>query len=141
LGRWWLYLWGVVALGLIALVFFLPFKWWALLAAAGFGTMESIGLHDSHDPYPPLTHVIRKYVPRWAAFTAIYGFAGAAGAVWFKVGKPWRLGAMLALLGWLTTHFDVTFDDEKVAEERLKRQRIRAGLARVLPLKPKAPSG
>jgi hypothetical protein len=129
------HLWGVVALGLIALVFFLPVKWWALAAAGGFGVMEGIGLHNPNDPYPPLTHVIRQYVPRWAAFTAIYGFTGAAGGVWFRVSSPERLGALFALLGWFTTHFDVTFDKDKVIEERIKRQRIIAGVARVLPFK------
>jgi hypothetical protein len=108
--RWWLWLWGVVAVGLIALAFLVPFKRWALAVVIGFGTMEAIGLIRRNDAYPPLTHVIRRYVPRWFAFTAIYGFVGAAGGVWLGFPHPVRLGLLFALLGWLTTHFDVTFD-------------------------------
>src|SRR5215211_8323087 len=105
--RWWLYLWGVVAVTLLVLVFFLPFGWWAGAAAVGFGTLEGIGLWRANDAYPPLTHVIRRYVPRWVAFTAIYGFAGGAGGVWLGFPYPGRSALLFALLGWLTSHFDV----------------------------------
>jgi len=77
--------------------------------------------------------VIHKYVPRWLAFTAIYGFMGAAGAVWFDVRKPWRLALFAALLGWLTTHFDVTFDEDKLVQERDKNARLRSAAKRLFP--------
>jgi hypothetical protein len=128
---WWLWLWGAVAVGLIVATFFVPFKWWAVAAAGGFGTMEGIGLIRAHDPYPPLTHVIHRYVPRWLAFSAIYGFTGAAGSVWLHLSRPGRLGALFALLGWFTTHFDVTFDQTKVNEERAKRRRLIGGAVRL----------
>jgi hypothetical protein len=128
--RWWVWLWGAVAVVLIALTFFIPFKWWAGAAVAGFGTMEAIGLLRPNDPYPPLTHVIRRYVPRWAAFTAIYGFTGAAGSVWLTISKPQRLGPLFALLGWFTTHFDVTFDSDLEHQERAKRQQLIAKVFR-----------
>lgn len=133
--RWWLWLWGIVAIALLVLVFLLPFRWWAIAAGLGFGTLEGIGLARPGDAYPPLTQVIHKYVPRWVAFTAIYGFMGAAGAVWFSVRKPWRLALFSALLGWLTTHFDVTFDDDKLEQERHKNERLRAGAKRLMPFK------
>jgi hypothetical protein len=132
--QWWLWLWGIVAITLLALVFVIPFRWWAVAAGVGFGTLEGIGVVRD-DRYPPLTHVIHKYVPRWAAFTAIYGFMGGAGAVWFGVRKPWRLALFAALLGWLTTHFDVTFDDDKLRQERAKNQRLMAGAKRLVPFK------
>jgi hypothetical protein len=122
--RWWLWLWGVVALGLIGLIFVWPFKWWALVAVIGFGTMEGVGLVHTNDPYPPLTHVIRRFVPRWIAFTAIYGFTGAAGSVWLRISRPQKLGTLFALLGWFTTHFDVTFDETKTGEERAKYKKL-----------------
>jgi hypothetical protein len=122
--RWWLWLWGAVATGLLAAVFLIEFKWWAICAAIGFGVMEGVGLLRPHDPYPPLTQVIHKFVPRWVAFTAIYGFVGAAGGVWFKFPRPYRLAAIFALLGWLTTHFDTTFSERKTLEERSKYRRI-----------------
>lgn len=128
--RWWIYLWALVAAGLIVMIFLLPFKWWAFATVLGFGTMETIGLMRRDDAYPPLTHVIRNYVPRWAAFTAIYGYTGAAGGVWFGFPRPERLGALFALLGWFTTHFDVAFDREKECQERVKNQRLLGKLMR-----------
>jgi len=130
--RWWLYLWGLVAVGLIAATFFIPFYWWAVAAGIGFGVMEGVGLLREGDPYPPLTHVIHRYVPRWVAFPAIYGFTGAAGSVWLHLSRPGRLGALFALLGWFTTHFDVTFDETKVAEERQKRHLLYRGLSKAI---------
>src|SRR5438128_2516686 len=121
--RWWLWLWGTVAIGLLVAAFLVPFKWWAVAAAAGFGAMEGYGLAHPNDAYPPLTQVIRRYVPRWVAFSAIYGFTGAAGATWLKLPHPARLGLLFALLGWFTAHFDVTFDDDVLQEERAKLRR------------------
>ena len=126
--RWWLWLWAAVAVALIALFFVMPLKWWAVAALAGFGTMEGIGLIRPDDPYPPLTHVIRRYVPRWAAFTTIYGFAGGAGGVWLGFAHPGRSALLFALLGWLTSHFDVTFDEAREARERAKNRRLLLGV-------------
>jgi hypothetical protein len=129
--RWWLWLWGVVAVGLLVLVFLIPFRWWAVAAGVGFGVLEGVGLR-ADDPYPPLTHVIHRYVPRSLAFTAIYGFMGGAAGVWFKIPRPWRVALFAALLGWLTTHFDVTFDEDTLQQERRKNQRLRAGAKRLM---------
>ena len=124
--RWWLWLWGAVAVGLIVLALtpVLSFKWWAVAALIGFGSMEGYGLYRPNDPYPPLTQVIRRYVPRWAAFPAIYGITAAAGAVWLEFPQPARLGLLFALVGWLTTHFETTFDEKAVEEERDKLERL-----------------
>lgn len=130
--RWWLWLWGGVALALIALIFVLSFKWWSMAALAGFGSMEAMGLVSRNDEYPPLTHVIRRFVPRWVAFTAIYGVTGAAGAVWLELSDPARLGLLFALLGWFTTHFDVAFDESKCRQESAKYAMLRRGAARAL---------
>jgi hypothetical protein len=127
---WWLWLWGVVAVTLIVLVFVLPFKWWALAALVSFGKMEALGLLRPNDPYPPLTQVIRKYVPRWVAYTLIYGCTGGAGATWFKFPHPVQLALLVGLLGWFTAHFDVAFDDAAAGEERAKYQRVAALLPR-----------
>src|SRR5439155_24466920 len=94
-----------------------------------FGTLGGVGLVRPDDPYPSLTHVIRRFVPRWVAFTAIYGFTGAAGSVWLRISTPLRLGALFALLGWFTTHFSVAFDTTKALEEHTKYQML-AGAAK-----------
>jgi hypothetical protein len=122
--RWWIYPWALVAMALVGLVFVLSFRWWVVAATAGFGTMETLGLVRRDDAYPPLTHVIRDYVPRWLAFPVIYGFTGAAGAEWLGFGRVIELGALFALLGWFTTHFDVAFDSGKEAQERAKNRRL-----------------
>jgi len=121
---WWIWLWGVVAIALIVLIFLIPFKWWALAALIGFGTMEGIGLVNPDDAYPPLTQVIRRYVPRWVAFTLIFGIWGGAGATWFHAPHPLRAGLLVGLLGWFNAHFDVTFDDRAIREEREKYRRL-----------------
>jgi hypothetical protein len=118
-----------VAIALLVLVFFLPFRWWALAAAAGFGAMEGIGLWRADDAYPPLTHVIRRYVPRWVAFTAICGFTGAAGGVWLGFARPARLFGLLALLGWFTTHFDVAYDERRERGTGQEREALAAAAA------------
>jgi hypothetical protein len=131
--RWWIWLWGIVAVGLIVSLRFLPFLHWAVAAGIGFGLMEGLGLLRPHDPYPPLTQVIHKYVPRWVAFSAIYGITGGAAGLWFHFSHPIRLGAVVALLGWFTAHFDVTFDEQTTLQERAKYQTLARGLARALP--------
>ena len=121
--RWWLWLWGVVAVVLIALVFLLPFEVWALLALIGFGTMEGIGLFVGGE-YPPLTQVIRRYSPRWVAFSLIFGITGGAGATWLEASHPLRIAALVGLLGWFIAHFDVTYDDSAIREEQTKYDRV-----------------
>jgi hypothetical protein len=124
--RWWLWLWGGVAVGLIVLALtpVLSFKEWAAAALVGFGSMEGIGLYKADDRYPPLTQVIRQFVPRWAAFPAIYGITAAAGGVWLHFSQPHRLGLLFALVGWLSTHFDTAFDGRAALEEREKLARV-----------------
>jgi hypothetical protein len=44
--------------------------------------------------------------------------------VWLRFPNPARLGLLFALVGWLTTHFDTTFDDRATQEERHKLERL-----------------
>ncbi len=113
---WWLWLWGGVSVVLIVLAFLLPFKRWAVAAVIGFGSMETIGLVHPSDAYPPLTQVVREYVPREIALALMYGFTAAAGAVWLGFAHPAWLGLLFAFVGWLTTHFDVAYD-RKLGED------------------------
>lgn len=110
---WWLWLWGVVAVGLLVSLIFVPFRWWAVAALAGFGTMESVGLFSSHHAsgyYPPLTDVIHEYVRYWATFPAIWAIWGWAFYYWQVWRHPILVGVMVGLLGWLNAHFDETYD-------------------------------
>ena len=120
---WWVLLFGAVAVGLlIAVCLRAPFQYWAPLAALTFLPMELYGLRDASDPYPPLTQITREWCPRWLTFLLIYGFAALAGGTWFHFHRRWWLAALGALLGWLTAHFDVTYDAPAVAQENAKYQ-------------------
>ena len=121
--RWWILLWGVVAVGLLlALAFRAPFWAWLPAAVVGFGVMEGFGLSRAGDPYPPLTQVTREYSPRWLTFTLIYGAVGLGGGTWLHVHHRWWLALLTALGGWLTAHFDVTYDAPAVQQENAKYQ-------------------
>lgn len=109
--RWWVALWAADVAVLVPAAFLLPFRRWSALAAALFGVPEAIGLARRGDAYPPLTLVIRRYVPRWLCFTALYGLWAGAAAWWLGFPHPARLGALFALLGWAHSHFDLTYSE------------------------------
>ena len=121
---WWVWLFGVVAVGLLlAVCFAAPFELWAPIALVTFGTMEGYGLSSTNDAYPPLTQITRKWCPRWFTFLLIFGFVGLAGGTWFHFQRRWWLAALGALLGWLTAHFDVTYDAPAVKRQNAQYQR------------------
>jgi hypothetical protein len=105
-------MWLLIAAVLIPLAFFVSFGQWATAALIGFGPPEAIGVWRKRDSLPPLTFVMRRYLPRWVTFTSVYGLFGSVAAYWLGFIHPFRLGALFALLGWLTTHFDVTYSGE-----------------------------
>jgi hypothetical protein len=120
-------MWGLVSAGLLAAAFFIPF-WptWLVLAALFFGIPEAIGVARKDDAYPPLTHVIRHFLPNYLAFPLIYFFFGSIAAQWLEFPRPFRVGGLFGLLGWLTDHFDDTYagDDPFPGSdsERVSRQ-------------------
>jgi hypothetical protein len=122
--RWnqlWIWAWGVVAIGLIGSVWFrAPFMAWSVAALTFFGTMEGYGITHQHSAYPPLTQVIREYIPRWLAFSLIYGCTGLAAGTWFRFHNRVGLALLTGLLGWFTAHFDTTFDNQAVLQESTK---------------------
>ncbi len=108
--RWWVYMWFVNAIALTVLVFVLPFRLWTVAAIVGFGIPEAVGIHRKKDPFPPLTHVMRRYLPRWIAYTLVYGFWGGVVSYWLGFAHPERLAALTGLLGWLDQHFEEVYD-------------------------------
>ena len=110
--KWWVRMWLIVTPALLTYAFFTPFwPWWALAALIGFGLPEAISLLRKDDAYPPLTHTMRHFLPNWLAFPLIYGLLAAIGGRWFGFAYPryWTIGALFAVLGWLTDHFAVTY--------------------------------
>jgi hypothetical protein len=94
---------------LLVVLFFLPFRWWAIAALVGFGTMEGVGVFASHQAsgyYPPLTDVIHAYLPYWVAFPAIFALWAWACGYWFNWHHPLWVGVAFGLLGWFGAHFE-----------------------------------
>lgn len=103
-------MWAGVSIALLVAAFVLPFGLWTLCAVVGFGVPEAISLVKRDDGYPPLTHTIRHFLPSWLAFTFIYFMFGSIAATWLGFPRPFHLGALFGLLGWLTEHFSATYD-------------------------------
>lgn len=136
--RWnkgWLVIWAIALPVVPALALQLPFDWWPnftfrewrWIALIGFGVPEAISLVRKRDSLPPLTQTIRHFLPGWFAFTYIYGMAGAIGATWFGFARPFHLGAMFGLLGWLTEHFTFTYiEGDPMPVESLRENGVAA---------------
>jgi len=110
--RWWIAMWLVIGVGLVVTAIVMPFNVWSVLVLFAFGVPESVGLWTKGDKYPPLTQVIRRYAASGIAFAGIYGTFGVIAAYWFGGPTPLRMGAMFAVLGWLTNHFANAYGGE-----------------------------
>lgn len=104
-------MWAVLAVGLLASAFLVSFWQFWTLVLIGFGVPEFIGARVQDDRYPPLTHVIVKYVHPELGLPLLYFMAGSIGTYWFGAPKPWRLGALVAFIGWLDIHFSPRYYD------------------------------
>ena len=107
---WWIGMWVAIAAALLTSVFFMGIWHWLTLTLFAFGIPEFIGTLKQDDRYPPLTHVIVRYVDREIAFPLLFGFAGAIGAYWFGVPRPQNMGLLVGLIGWLSAHFDRRYE-------------------------------
>lgn len=103
-------MWVAIAAALLTSVFFMGIWHWLTLTLFAFGIPEFIGTLKQDDRYPPLTHVIVRYVDREIAFPLLFGFAGAIGAYWFGVPRPQNMGLLVGLIGWLSAHFDRRYE-------------------------------
>lgn len=108
----WLLMWLVFSAALVVLAFNLPF-WpeWAVMTIPLFFIPEGISIWKQRDSLPPLTHLIRHFLPNWLAFPLLYFLVGSIGARALDFGYPRNLhvGGLFAILGWLTDHFAVTY--------------------------------
>jgi hypothetical protein len=105
----WLVMWLVNSVVLISSAFFVDVGPWTIMAAVLFFAPEAVSLAKKNDALPPLTHAIRHFLPNYLAFPLIYGALGGAGAKWLGFERPSGIAALMALLGWLTDHFSVTY--------------------------------
>jgi hypothetical protein len=102
---WWVMLWIFITVDLLVAAFFLSLYDWMTVAAFEFGIPEAFGTMKQDDRFPPLTHVIVRYVPAELAMPLLYGFAGAIGAHWIGFPHPDWIGGIVGLIGWLDAHF------------------------------------
>lgn len=110
---WFIALW-VVAVGSSAIAFWLvSTREWAALTGVEFMVLETVGLLKSGDGKPPLTFVMRRYVPRWLAFPLLYFLIGSQVIAAVEAGEPFVASALVGFLGWVTSHFDITYTERR----------------------------
>jgi hypothetical protein len=102
---WWVGMFAFLAVRLLVYAFTVDFYHWLTLAALEFGIPETIGAWKQNDRFPPLTHIIVRYVPMEIAMPLLYGFAGSIGAYWIGFAHPEWIGGIVGIVGWLDAHF------------------------------------
>lgn len=107
--RWWVLMFVVLAVALIIAAPFVAFWHWWSLAGVFFGVPETIGSVKQNDRFPPLTHIIVRYLHVELALPLLFGLAGGIGAFWFGFPHPGRMGLLIGLIGWLNAHFLVRY--------------------------------
>jgi hypothetical protein len=112
---WWVGLWAANVVALAALLAVgVSTVAWASAFLVLFMLPELVGLRVRGDSLPPLTYVMRRYVPRWVPDAVTWGVAGWMFVAWVLAGvaeHPVIVAAMiLGTAGWLTNHWDVTYD-------------------------------
>lgn len=121
---WWIAMWVATTPTWIFIAFMHPIsqpgKFWVapLAFLLLFLVQEIIAIKDKNVRTPPLTHVIRSYMNENLTFPLMYFLLGAVGGCWFGF-PPLRylgLGAMFAMLGWLTIHFTLSYINLKPGE-------------------------
>lgn len=108
----WTGMWAASTVALVALLIMGVTPAVFLTAVfALFFVPEMIGIRKRGDSLPPLTYTIRRFVPRWCVDTVVYGLAAWAAISWWP--RPHHVlitVAIVAIVGWLGNHFDVTYD-------------------------------
>ena len=103
--KWWVRMWVAIAVGLIiAAPFMYVWDWWLAVLIA-FGVPEFIGARVQNDSFPPLTHVIVRYVNPEISVPFMVGMAGGMGSYWLGAEKPFWRGLLFGLVGWFLVHF------------------------------------
>jgi len=105
-----LWVWNVIALAVLAPML-KPGAWLAAFFVL-FLLPEMIGLRRHRDALPPLTYVVRRYVPRWVPTAATFAAGAWLAVLWLPMAAHPALVAVgdAAMVGWLTNHWDVTYD-------------------------------
>jgi hypothetical protein len=98
-------MWVVLAVGLLVAAPFVYIWDWFTYVAIGFGIPEFVGARVQNDAFPPLTHVIVRYINAEFSIPFMVGFAGAIGSHWLTAGRPLERGLLFGFVGWVLVHF------------------------------------
>lgn len=107
-GQWskyWVGMWVVISAVLLCLAPFMYFWDWITLVAFAFGIPEFVGARVQNDAFPPLTHVIVRYVHPEVSVPVMVGLAGGIGAHWLQAGRPLERGLLFGFVAWVLVHF------------------------------------
>lgn len=103
--KWWVAMWAIISVTLLAAAPFMDFwAWWTAVFIA-FGIPEFIGARIQNDAFPPLTHVIVRYVNPEISVPFMVGMAGGMGSYWLDAGRPFERGLLFGFAGWVLVHF------------------------------------
>ena len=115
--RWspaWVVMWVVNMLALVGLELYgvAPVTWGSAFLAL-FLAPELVALRRHKDALPPLTYVVRRYVPRWIPTAVSFGIGTWLAVAWWpRVSHPLLVVIGIAsFVGWLTNHWDVTYSE------------------------------
>lgn len=101
---------------------------WATAFVVLFLLPELVGLSSSTDTLPPLTHVVRLWVPRWVTYTLTFGLgAWMIGAWWERAVHPLIMAVLVAgMVGWLVEHWRAAYDEwaEVLVEDEIHLWRV-----------------
>jgi hypothetical protein len=109
--RPWVYGWTALLVVVVLSVVFLPWWWWVIVMAAGFGIPEGIAIWRQPSSTPPLTSIIRRYAPPWAAY-GVFGYL-VAGIPAYLIAGPFYglvIGFAAGLGFWWIEHIGSTFE-------------------------------
>jgi hypothetical protein len=101
----------IILLGL-AITGVTPLTWGTWFIAL-FVVPELVGLRSGTDTLPPLTHVVRLWVPRWVTATLTLAGAVWLGVSWWPVAVHPLVMVVLVggFYGWLHDHWDTVYDN------------------------------
>jgi hypothetical protein len=98
-------MWGLITVALLSLAPFMYVWDWFTLVFFAFGIPEVIGTLKQDDKYPPLTHVIVRYVNAEFSIPFMVGMAGGIGSHWLTTGRPLERGLLFGFVAWVLVHF------------------------------------
>lgn len=108
--RWWVIGWTVLLVVTTLAVFLLPWWWWLIIMALGFGIPEAWAIWHQPSSTPPLTSIIRRYLPSWAAY-GLFGYL-IGGIPAFLIAGPGYgvlIGFVVGFAFWWLEHFGSTY--------------------------------